>query len=223
MIRTVLFDLDGTLADTAPDLAWALNEVLAEEGRERLPFAAIRPHVSHGGKALIEFGFDITEQHGDFPRLRQRLLDIYEANLTRETKLFSGMVELLSWLEEQAMPWGVVTNKPEWLTLPLMEQLHLRQRSACIVGGDTVSNRKPHPEPMLLACTRTGSEPAQCLYVGDAQRDIEAGHNAGMKTVVALYGYLGSSDRPESWGADTMVASPLDIRDWVINFNRGRQ
>ncbi len=214
-IKTVLFDLDGTLADTAPDLAFALNSVLQEQGREPLPYENIRPVVSHGGIALIKHGFAIDESHADFPALRQRLLDIYRANITRETTLFSGMAELIEQLEQRGLNWGVVTNKPEWLTEPLLEELGVRQRAATVVSGDTLPERKPHPAPMLLACNQAGSEAAECLYVGDAQRDIEAGRNAGMHTLVALFGYLGDSDDPASWQADGMVDSALEILDWL--------
>lgn len=215
MIRTVLFDLDGTLADTAPDLAYALNCVLEEQGHPPLPFAAIRPIVSHGGIALIRFGFGLAPDHPRFATLRQRLLDIYRENITARTRLFPGINELLSQLEKQGLNWGVVTNKPGWLTDPLMEGLQLRTRAATIVSGDTLGERKPHPAPMLLACREAGSEPAQCLYLGDAERDILAGRNAGMRTLIALYGYIGDDDTPEAWGADGAVDDPKDTLAWL--------
>ncbi len=214
-IRTVLFDLDGTLADTAPDLAYALNYVLEEQGRAPLPFETIRPVVSHGGIALIKLGFGIDETASDFQPLRQRLLDIYRNNIARETRLFDGMAPLLDRLEQQGLNWGVVTNKPAWLTEPLLQELGLFERAAAIVSGDTLPQRKPHPAPMLLACEQAGSDAAHCLYVGDAERDIEAGRNAGMRTLVARFGYLGETDFPENWQADGMVDSALDILDWL--------
>ena len=201
-IRTVLFDLDGTLADTAPDLAYALNRVLEEQGGRPLPFDTIRPVVSHGGIALIKLGFGIDEQAPEFPPLRQRLLDIYRDNIARETRLFDGMESLLATLEERGLNWGVVTNKPGWLTEPLLDALGLKARAATIVSGDTLPERKPHPAPMLLACEQAGSDAGHCLYIGDAERDIEAGRNAGMRTLVALFGYLGETDIPERWQAD---------------------
>lgn len=219
-IRTVLFDLDGTLADTAPDLAYALNTLLVEQGQPALAFDTVRPHVSHGGLALIKLGFGLSPGDEGFTPLRQRLLEIYEANLTRETDLFPGMAELLAWIETNKMTWGVVTNKPEWLTQPLLEQLNLLHRAASVVSGDTVTNRKPHPEPMLLACKHTGSHSAECLYVGDAERDIEAGRNAGMRTIIVNYGYIGEDDQPGSWGADAMVETPEDIINWLLDYNR---
>jgi 2-phosphoglycolate phosphatase len=215
MIRTVLFDLDGTLADTAPDLAFALNQVLVEQGREPLPFESIRPVVSHGALALTRLGFDLVPEHPDFPPLYQRLLDIYRANIARETTLFPGMIELLNSIEENNMNWGVVTNKPTRFTEPLMDALKLSERAACIVSGDTCDNRKPHPEPILYACQLAGSVAAQCVYIGDAQRDIEAGNRAGMKTIVALFGYIAADDAPHDWQADALLDSPKAIADWI--------
>jgi len=214
-LRTVLFDLDGTLADTAPDLAYALNTVLEEQGRPHLPFAHIRPVVSHGSLALMKLGFGLGPDDAGFDALRQRLLDIYRGNVARETTLFPGMEDLLAAVEARGMNWGVVTNKPAWLTEPLMEQLGLRRRAAAVVSGDTTDNRKPHPDPMLYACRQAGSSAAQCLYVGDAQRDIEAGKNAGMKTLVALFGYIGDDEHPEAWGADAAVSHPMAIIEWI--------
>jgi phosphoglycolate phosphatase len=214
-IRTVLFDLDGTLADTAPDLAFALNQVLVEQGREPLPFDTIRPVVSHGAVELTRLGFEIDPEHPDFPHLYQRLLDIYLANIARETSLFPGMIELLNSIEENNMNWGVITNKPARFTEPLMDALNLSERAACIVSGDTCENRKPHPESILHGCQLAGSEAAQCVYIGDAQRDIEAGNRAGMKTIVALFGYIGADDVPHDWQADALLNSPRDIADWI--------
>jgi 2-phosphoglycolate phosphatase len=214
-IRTVLFDLDGTLADTAPDLAFALNQVLLEQGREPLPFEQIRPVVSHGGLALIKLGFNIDESAPQFDTLRQRLLAIYREHIVHHTTLFDGMAGLLDTIEQRGLNWGVVTNKPGWLTEPLLEGLALKQRAATIVSGDTLSERKPHPAPMLLACQQAGSTAAECLYVGDAERDIEAGRNAGMQTLVALFGYIGEGDRPEQWQADGMVESASQILNWL--------
>lgn len=215
LIRTVLFDLDGTLADTAPDLAYALNQVRQEQGLEAMPFETIRPHVSHGGIALTRLGFGLEPEHPDFPPLRERLLAIYRDNLARETRLFPGMEELLLHIEQQDMNWGVVTNKPGWLTEPLLEALGLSQRAACIVSGDTCTNRKPHPEPILYGCHQAGSEADQCVYVGDAQRDIEAGRRAGLKTLVALFGYIGNDDDPRSWQADALLQTPAEIISWL--------
>lgn len=214
-IRTVLFDLDGTLADTAPDLGYALNTLLAEHGKPALPYASIRPVASHGAAALIELGFGIDRADPHFAPLRERYLEIYRAHLTRETRPFPGMPGLLDALPARDINWGVVTNKPAFLTDPLLAQLGLADDAVCVVSGDTTANRKPHPEPMLHACRLAGSRPQECLYIGDAARDIEAGKAAGMKTLVALFGYIGANDHPETWGADGMIRHPSEILDWL--------
>lgn len=211
---TVLFDLDGTLIDTAPDMASSLNLLLVEEGKAALPFDSIRPVVSNGSVALVKLGFgDIADpQRMDY--LKQRYLDIYQAHLCEASKLFEGMDELLTRIESRDMNWGVVTNKPGWLTDPLMEQIGLFERAACIVSGDTTQNRKPHPEPMYHACLAAGSEAEHCIYVGDARRDIEAGNNAGMKTIVALYGYIGDWENTDDWGANEKIQHPIEIGNY---------
>jgi len=214
-IRTVLFDLDGTLLDTAPDLAFALNETLREFGLAPLPYESIRPVVSHGGIALIKLGFDLGPEDEGYQPRREYLLNTYRANIARETRLFAGMDQLLDTLERQGLNWGVVTNKPAWLTEPLLQELGLYERAAVVVSGDTLNERKPHPAPMLLACERAGSQAYECLYVGDAKRDIEAGINAGMQTLVALFGYIGAEDDPHTWGADALVETPGGILGWL--------
>ena len=215
MIKTVLFDLDGTLADTAPDLAHALNCTLEAFGRPPLPYERIRPVVSHGGVALIRLGFDLGPGDPGYDERRAHLLEVYRANLTRETRPFPGIPELLDWLEAGERSWGVVTNKPAWLTDPLLEQLGLLARAAVVVSGDTVSRNKPHPAPLLHACERTGSMPGQCVYVGDAERDIQAGRAAGMHTLVALFGYLAAADDPAAWQADGLINTPGDIMEFI--------
>lgn len=214
-IQAVLFDLDGTFADTAPDLAAALNLVLEEEGKQPLPFEKIRPHVSHGGIALIKLGFNIKPEDPDFARLRQRFLSIYEENISVLTTLFDGIEELLQMLESKKIPWGIVTNKPGWLTDPLMEQLNMHKRAATIVSGDTTDKSKPHPAPLFFACTQINCNPAQCIYVGDAERDIIAGKAAGMYTLTALFGYIEEHESPESWGADAMISHPKEIAGYL--------
>ena len=214
-IRTVLFDLDGTLLDTAPDLAEALNAVLVENNRTPLPYEAIRPVVSHGGIALIELGFELEQSNPAFDPLRQRLLEIYRENISRLTRPFPGITELLEKLEKRGLGWGVVTNKPGWLTDPLLKDLDLYDRAVAVVSGDTLDERKPHPAPMLYACELANSEPGQCVYIGDAQRDIEAGINAGMHTLVALFGYLQEQDDPRNWQADDMIETPMELLTWL--------
>ena len=214
-IRTVLFDLDGTLLDTAPDLAAALNAVLIENNRPALPFDAIRPVVSHGGIALIKLGFDLDPSDPGFDPLRQRLLETYRENISSLTRPFPGITDLLDALEKRRISWGIVTNKPGWLTDPLLKDLGLYDRAVAIVSGDTLDERKPHPAPMLHACELAGSDPGQCVYIGDAQRDIEAGINAGMQTLVALFGYLQEQDDPRNWQADDMIETPLELLEWL--------
>ncbi len=212
----VLFDLDGTLADTAPDLAYALNQTLKKHNHPALPYEQIKPKVSHGASALIRLGFNLTPDDEAFDPLLQELLQIYSANIHRETTLFPGMEPLLKQLEQRNIAWGVVTNKPSRFTDPLMQSMGLTDRAACIVSGDTTANSKPHPEPILYACRLAGGHsPEECLYIGDAQRDIESGINAGTATLVALFGYLGPEDHPEKWGADGSVEHPEQILAWL--------
>ena len=213
--RTVLFDLDGTLLDTAPDLAWALNEVRRMHGDPPLDYAVVRAIVSHGSLAMARIACAHTEGSAPFEAFRQQLLDTYRDNLATRTRLFAGMAELLDEFDECGICWGIVTNKPAWLTNPLLEQIQLDKRAATIVSGDTLLQSKPHPAPLLLAAEQTGSAPADCLYVGDAERDVIAGNAAGMRTMVALYGYLCADDQPECWGADVLVESPAAIRAWL--------
>lgn len=210
-----MFDLDGTLADTAPDLAIALNQTLERHGRKPLSLEQIKPSVSHGAAALIRFGFGLGPEDSEFEPLRQELLQFYSTDNGRHTTLFPGIDELLLQLEQHGLRWGVVTNKPTWLTDPLMQHLGLSQRADAVVSGDTTRHSKPHPEPILHACRVVGSTPAECIYVGDAQRDIEAGREAGTATLVAMFGYLGRDDRPAEWQADGMIERPADILRWV--------
>jgi len=214
----VLFDLDGTLLDTAPDLAWALNEVRARKGLPALDFERIRPHVSHGSFALTRIGCDADETSDDFEQFRLALLEIYSENVARETRLFAGMDLLLADLEARSILWGIVTNKPGWLTNPLLEQLGLDARAAVVISGDTTEKKKPHPAPLLLAAERMRTRPRECVYVGDAERDVAAGKSAGMYTLAALYGYIGPDDSPFDWGADAMVNAPLEVAAWLASF-----
>ena len=214
-VRCILFDLDGTLVDTAPDLANALNRTLVNHGRQPLTFDAIRPSVSLGGVAMIKLGFNLDESDPDFTPLRNEFLAIYRDNLSHHSRLFPGMKQVLAGLDEMKASWGIVTNKPGWLTNPLMEALHLDTRTDCIVSGDTLEQRKPHPAQLFHACELLQRVPAETLYVGDARRDIEAGVNAGMTTLVATYGYIDTNENPENWGADGMIDSPEEIMAWV--------
>lgn len=210
----LLFDLDGTLLDTAPDMGGALNRLRVEEGREPLPMQTLRPVVSHGAARLVKVGFPDAVD-AEFERLRLRFLAIYSQHLAEGTQPFPGLLALLDELERRTLPWGVVTNKPGWLTDPLLARLGLFDRAACIVSGDTTSERKPHPLPLLHAAELIGHRPAQCLYVGDAERDIQAGRAAGMRTIVAAYGYIADSDTPDAWDATGRIEHPSQLLEWL--------
>lgn len=207
----ILFDLDGTLVDTAHDLAYALNLQRERHGMAVLPLDVIRPYASHGSKGLLSIGFNLTPEDERFDMMREEYLALYDQVLTRQPVLFQGVAELLAALDEKSVPWGVVTNKPRRFTQPLLQNIGLLQRAACVVSGDDASRPKPHPDTLFLACEQAGINPQLCWYVGDAERDIQAGKAAGMQTVVALYGYLGADDRPEEWGADVAVNAPLEL------------
>jgi phosphoglycolate phosphatase len=207
----VLFDLDGTFADTAPDLGAALNRLLKEEGRPPLDMDIFRPHTSAGTRGMLGIGFGITPDDPGYQGLAERFLAHYTAALCVGTVLFEGMVELLAELEGRGLAWGIVTNKPARFTLPLMAALGYGERAACIISGDSTPNPKPHPDPILLGCREARTEPARCLYVGDDLRDIQAGQAAGTGTVAAAWGYLGTGSPITAWGADSLVAHPLEI------------
>jgi phosphoglycolate phosphatase len=210
-IKTVLFDLDGTLIDTAPDMAAALDLLCDEEEQDRLPFSQVRPIVSNGSVALVKLAFGEALNVQTLERLKTRYLEIYQQHLAVHSELFDEMELLLQQLEQQKIKWGVVTNKPGWLTEPLMQALNLTQRAACIVSSDSTKNRKPHPEPMYLACKIANTKPDACVYIGDAKRDIEAGRNAGMRTVIAQYGYIADTENTEEWQADHSIQTPSQI------------
>jgi phosphoglycolate phosphatase len=210
-IRAVLFDLDGTLADTAPDLAGALNALLVERGLPPVPVAEARPVTSSGARGMLKVGLGIEPGHAEYESLKARFLDLYAERVCVETRLFAGIAELLAGLEERAIAWGVVTNKAERFTRPLLETLALLERAACVVGGDTTGRAKPHPDPLLHAAQRVGLDPTRCLYVGDDLRDVQAARAAGMPVLAAAYGYLGVDGDPHAWGADAVIDHPLEI------------
>ena len=208
--RAVLFDLDGTLLDTAPDMAGALNELRREQHLAPLPYPDIRPVVSHGATALVRLGFgDVATTR--FEELRKRFLAIYSTRLAAETRLFAGLNEALSRLESSGVEWGVVTNKPGWLTDPLLQQLNLSGRARVVVSGDALEQRKPHPAPLLHAAKKLGVQPFECVYIGDAERDVLAARAAGMKVWVALFGYIPSGERPREWAADGWLETPEQL------------
>ncbi len=213
-LRAVLFDLDGTLLDTAPDLVRVLNQVRTEQGREPLPWELARTRVSHGSAGLIRLGFpDLSGE--PLEQLRLRLLELYGAQLAVDTRLFNGCQAVLDQLASRGMTWGIVTNKPGYLTRPLLATLGLDRLAGCVVSGDTLPERKPHPAPLLLAASELALAPSQCLYVGDAERDVRASQAAGMPVLVARYGYLGPDDDPASWGPDGQIDAPGGIIDWL--------
>ncbi len=211
MIEAVLFDLDGTLIDTAPDMGGALNRLLQEENHAPLPLASIRPYVSQGGLVLTRLGFADKVGDDEIEPLRLRFLQHYRAGIADESRLFDGFEGILDEIEGRALRWGIVTNKPEWLTLPLLRELGLDQRAAVVIGGDTLANRKPHPEPLQVAAARLGIDCKNCVYVGDDERDIVAGRAANMKTLIAAYGYIEDADAIHAWGADGIIDSPAAL------------
>lgn len=210
-VALVLFDLDGTLADTAPDLAGAVNRMLRVRGREPLPLADLRPVASHGARGLLGRAFGVAPADPEFEALRQEFFREYEGALCVETSLFPTMDEALSELEGRGIQWGIVTNKMARFTEPLVRALGLHERAACVVSGDTAPRPKPDPAPLLHALSATTTEAAAALYVGDDLRDIQAGRAAGMRTVAVSYGYLGDGPHYEQWGADHVIHSPSEL------------
>lgn len=218
-LRAVLFDLDGTVLDTAPDMVNALNQLRAENNLAALPYDTVRSGVSHGAARVVAIGFPHQDAETALT-LQRRFLAIYRGALARETKLFPGMETVLDFLDERGLKSGIVTNKAAWLTEPLLDELRLRTRFACVVSGDTLPQRKPHPEPLLHAAQLAQVEAHQCIYVGDAERDVQAAHAAGMPALVANYGYLRADEDSSSWGGDAYLAHPLDLLGWLQNSAR---
>lgn len=215
MISTILFDLDGTLADTAPDLGYALNLQLHRHGKAPLSDAVIRPFASHGSRGLIGLGFGITPNDANFLALRDEYLTLYDTVFTRSPVLLAGIAELLQAIENKGLKWGIVTNKPRRFTQRLIESMDLHKRAACVVSGDDAPQPKPSPATLRLASEQIGVKSEQCLYVGDAERDVQAGKAAGMKTVVALFGYIDVTDKPHEWGADALIETPNELLDLI--------
>jgi phosphoglycolate phosphatase len=211
MIKAVLFDLDGTLADTARDLGAALNRLLAEEGLPPQPYATVRPIASHGARGLVSLGFGIDKTHPRFEEYRLRFLDLYEHSFADETVLFDDINALLREIDARGLKWGIVTNKPMRFTDRLVPALPFAVPPAVVVSGDTVGVAKPDPAPMLHAAQQIDIAPEHCLYVGDAERDIQAGRAVGMKTVLVNWGYIADSDDTDSWQADITIDQPLAL------------
>jgi phosphoglycolate phosphatase len=213
--EAVFFDLDGTFADTAPDLGAALNHVRALHHLPPLPIETTRLQASHGSAGLLKLGFNVEPDSAEFPALRDAFLAYYSANICVHTTLFPGMAELINTLEQRGLPWGIVTNKPHRFTMPLMHALGYDKRAVCLVSGDTCAHAKPHPEPLLYAAKMAGVAPQNCLYLGDDKRDIDAGRAAGMKTLIALFGYIDPRADLNTWQATASIKSPLDLIQYI--------
>jgi 2-phosphoglycolate phosphatase len=210
-VRLVLLDLDGTLADTAPDLAAAVNRMRIARGIEPLPVTELRPYVSHGARGMVRRAFDVTPDDARYQELRDEFLREYEAALCVDSALFPGMDDTLQRLEQLGVKWGIVTNKLARYTLPLVQALQLSERAACVVSGDTTPFSKPNPAPLLHALAAARADAAAAIYVGDDRRDIDAGRAAGMRTIVASYGYLGNGVPYQDWGADDVIHAPQEL------------
>ncbi len=213
-LSCVLFDLDGTLVDTAPDLIDCLNKALEIHGFNTVSSEMIKPFISYGAAVMIKKSNtesdDATQQ-----QILDTMLNLYQDNIAKHSQFFSGMTETLHTIESLGLKWGIVTNKRERFTNPLVEAFQLSERVACVISGDTTANSKPHPEPMLTACALAKVKPEECVYIGDAVHDIAAGKNANMKTLAAVYGYLKPDDTPSNWGADALIESPEQLTSWI--------
>lgn len=214
-VSAVLFDLDGTLIDSAPDLAGAVNRLRERHGLPAVPYARLRPMVGTGARGMIGAAFGLQPGDDGFDALRDEFLVLYERNLLQHTQVFERMVPVLQSLEAAGLPWGIVTNKAERFALPVVQGLALHHRAGALVCGDTTPHAKPHPAPLLEAARRLDVSPAECVYVGDDLRDVQAGRAAGMATLAAAWGYLGQGDAIEAWGADDLIDQPADLLKWL--------
>ncbi len=210
-VKTLLFDLDGTLVDTAPDLAYALNLLLLENGVGKKSDEAIKPLVAFGGKALVSMGFNCDESHPEFNKRQQRLLQIYADNIDKHSKTFEGIDALIKQIKQQQLHWGIVTNKPTNLTHLLLDKLNIKPD--VVVCGDTLTHNKPHPAPLLYACAQLAVKPASCLFIGDDKNDMLAGKNAGIKTVAVTYGY---GVVEQDWGYDFLIDTAKELEKWIV-------
>ncbi len=211
----VLFDLDGTLLDTAGDLVAAVNVLLEKHRKPMLPISRLRPWVSQGGLTLVSIAFEIPRECAQAEELWQQYLVEYAARSSEQTVLFDGLESVLDKIEKSGRPWGIVTNKPEFLTIPLLQNIGLSDRTNCIVGGDTVSRGKPWPDPVLYACDLLKVNPHNTLIIGDDIRDIQAGQAAGLTTIAAAWGYIRPDDDPHAWGADAVIEQPDQLYEWI--------
>jgi len=214
-VQAVLFDLDGTLVDSAPDLAGAINDLRLARGLEALPYASLRPMVGSGARGMVGVAFGLAPGDVGYEALKDEFLDRYARRLLQETAVFAAMHPVLQRLEAQALPWGIVTNKALRFAEPLVQGLQLHQRAAVLIGGDSTPFTKPHPQPLLEAARRIGIAPAHCVYIGDDPRDVSAGRAAGMVTAAAAWGYLGTGDAVDDWGADAVFHAPGALLGWL--------
>ncbi len=215
MTEAVLFDLDGTLADTAPDFGGALNRMLVRHRRLPLAFGELRHHITNGSRAMIQVGFEMHGDEPEFDNLRTELLDEYLNNVHEHTALFPGIEALLESLEARNIPWGIVTNKPSRFTNPLLQSMQLTTRAACIVSAHEVARAKPFADPILRGCEIIGVDPVNCVYVGDDLRDVQAARAARMRVIGVRWGYIAPDDNPERWGADLLVSRADEIDAWL--------
>ncbi len=215
MVDAILFDFDGTIADTAPDLGHALNRQRINRGLPSLPISIIRTQVSAGSRGLLYLGFNLVPTHPEYELMREEFLQFYAERLCHDTCLFPGIADILDHLDSSNIPWGIVTNKPSRFTKPIVQSLGLINRAACIISGDDTPHTKPHPEPLLHACNQINAKPANCIYLGDDIRDVKASLAAGIKPIVARYGYLGNDGPPESWGADHLIDHPKELTHYL--------
>jgi 2-phosphoglycolate phosphatase len=212
---TVLFDLDGTLLDTAPDLAEAVNKIRRERDLPELALETLRPHAGFGSKALLKVGMNADDDHPTYPELLHEFLRNYQSCSMQSTRFFPGIEALLNTLDEKQIRWGIVTNKPERFTTPIIQQLQLDQRAACIISGDTLAQRKPHPAQITHACELLNVKPTDTFYVGDTFIDVQASTAAGTRSLVVLYGYTSEQENPYDWKAEGYLHQPSDLMNWL--------
>jgi len=212
-LSCVLFDLDGTLVDTAPDLIACLNTALIQHGFDKVASDFVKPFISYGAATMINKSVSTDEITQN--KILETMLALYQDNIAEHSEFFPGISETLQTIESLGLKWGIVTNKRERFTKPLIDAFKLNHRASCVISGDTTANSKPHPEPMLTACKQAEVKPEECVYIGDALHDIQAGKNSKMKTLAAIYGYLKPDDIPSNWEADALIESPEQLTSWI--------